>query len=652
MATTEAPVKVFDWEEYDFIDEVVRMDGLSLPQSKQVPLLDSHNRYSVEDVLGSAKDFKVVDDVSGYRGLECTVFYSSDEKARAAAEKTFEGHLTDYSIGYRANEVFRIPRGEKQVINGETYEGPMRVVTQWELKELSATPIGADEFAKARSARDAITTRGKQMPDKVKDNEKKVTNEGGQSGEVRSGAAEDQKDTVSRADAEQMAAEAADKARREEIDRQAEARRREAAISEMGTKARLDKDFIKNLVDGDLSVDQARAVIFEEMTKDKPGAIGARQFQMGADEVDKFRTAAAHGLALRAGVAVENPAPGANTFRGMSLLRIAEQCLRMAGQNPESMTNQEMARRALQLRDIPGTSTGTLPNLLQSTADRVLREAYVNYPSTWQRWARATDASDFREINRVALTGAPEMQFIPEGGEYKDFQPGEEAQSYAVKKYGRKFSVTWEAIVNDDLGALTRIPRLFGGAASRLINSTVYAVLTANGAMWDGTALFHADHGNLEATNVGAPNDTTLKYARAAMRTQADPDGNYMNIIPMFGLFPAALEHEAYVILNSATLLTTASDADNANANIPNPYRNMVDPVIDPVLDGSSETAWYLMASYNQIDTVEVSFLDGRQEPEVMEIENPNIDGVSWKARIVFGAAAIDWRGMFKNPGA
>ena len=76
--------------------------------------------------------------------------YSDTDEGKSAAQKTREGHLTDYSIGYRVLESFFVPDGQKQMIAGDEYEGPVKVATKWELKELSATPIGADEFAKAR----------------------------------------------------------------------------------------------------------------------------------------------------------------------------------------------------------------------------------------------------------------------------------------------------------------------------------------------------------------------------------------------------------------------------------------------------------------------------------------------------------------------
>jgi hypothetical protein len=72
--------------------------------------------------------------------------------AQETAAKVREKHLIDFSAGCRAVESFRVPEGQKQVIAGRTREGPLRVTTRWKVNELSITPVGADEGAKARQA--------------------------------------------------------------------------------------------------------------------------------------------------------------------------------------------------------------------------------------------------------------------------------------------------------------------------------------------------------------------------------------------------------------------------------------------------------------------------------------------------------------------
>ncbi|QTA83136.1 Uncharacterized protein dnl_55300 [Desulfonema limicola] len=151
VAVTENPVRVWDWERKSSIDEILLIDGAHLPPSGQIPLLDSHNRSSVTNVLGSARNFAPNGNI-----LECDVFFSGTETGKNAALNVKEGHLTDFSVGYFPAESEYIPAGEVKNINGRQFKGPVKVTTRWNLRELSLTPIGADENATARS-QDVIT---------------------------------------------------------------------------------------------------------------------------------------------------------------------------------------------------------------------------------------------------------------------------------------------------------------------------------------------------------------------------------------------------------------------------------------------------------------------------------------------------------------
>ena len=144
VITTERAVDMYDWETGQVVPEVLLAKGCVMP--KQVPLLDTHSRYSTADVLGSVRNRKVEESaVSG------TAFFSSTPRADETFLKYKEGHLTDFSAGYTVNDVTRVKKGEKVVIDGRTWKGPVNVVTSWALKEASCCPIGADAKAKVRS---------------------------------------------------------------------------------------------------------------------------------------------------------------------------------------------------------------------------------------------------------------------------------------------------------------------------------------------------------------------------------------------------------------------------------------------------------------------------------------------------------------------
>jgi len=119
---------------------------MRLPDSGRIPLLDSHNRASISGVLGSARNFQ-----KNGNTLEAEVAFAETEGGRNAAVNVKDGHLTDFSVGYYPVEAVYLESGERREIGGRTLQGPMKVTTQWQLRELSVTAIGADRAATARS---------------------------------------------------------------------------------------------------------------------------------------------------------------------------------------------------------------------------------------------------------------------------------------------------------------------------------------------------------------------------------------------------------------------------------------------------------------------------------------------------------------------
>lgn len=178
IATTEAPALVVDWERWEVIREILPMKYREAPPAGKVPLLDSHNRSSIEKVKGSASDFKV-DGVN----LMCKTFISSTEPN--VRQKIAEGHIDSVSIGYKTDREFsvEIPKGASVIIDGQSYKNeftdgyPMVVRTWWQEHELSLVPIGADQAAKFKSEMENSSLIGKvkELENKIKSiTEKKV----------------------------------------------------------------------------------------------------------------------------------------------------------------------------------------------------------------------------------------------------------------------------------------------------------------------------------------------------------------------------------------------------------------------------------------------------------------------------------------------
>jgi hypothetical protein len=128
------------------------------------------------------------------------------------------------------------------------------------------------------------------------------------------------------------------------------------------------------------------------------------------------------------------------------------------------------------------------------------------------------------------------------------------------------------------------------------------------------------------------------------MRKQTGLGGRLINVMPVYLYVPAALE-------TVAEQYTTQSFDADASSNT-NPFRGKLQPIAEPRLDANSATAWYLAGSPSQIDVIEVARLIGESGPVVETMDTFEVEGMKMKVRSDFGAKAIDWRGLWKNPGA
>jgi len=115
------------------------------------------------------------------------------------------------------------------------------------------------------------------------------------------------------------------------------------------------------------------------------------------------------------------------------------------------------------------------------------------------------------------------------------------------------------------------------------------------------------------------------------------------------------LEATALALVNSTADPAAGGSAvgTSGNANLYGPSGpRRLEVISDAVLDSSSTQYWYLAASPNEIDTVEITYLQGEESP-VMESEwDYKTDTWNYKIRQTFAAKAIDWRGLFCNDGA
>ncbi len=379
-----------------------------------------------------------------------------------------------------------------------------------------------------------------------------------------------------------------------------------------------------------------------------------------------------------AGILVPGPAArdkfraevGAKLESGaMGLRALTRQCLAIDGLSRseiDRLSNEDAVKVALgfgpaigfRSESLATMTTGSLAEITRDAVNKSLLAGYNESPQTWRGPMRqAASVADFKDINRIRLGAVPNLPAWPDNTKPEEASVSNEKVSYAVEAKAEKVSFSWQLFVNDDVDALSRIPRLMGDAAARTVNATAWAQLLANPTMSDGVALFSAATGARKRANLitgaASPTASTLGGMQALLRQMRGlntPEGaesqDILNLTPKFLVCPATLEATCAVLVNS-----TANPTSGLNSGTWNPAKNL-QLVVEPLLDVNSITAWYLFADPSRVDTVEVTFLRGQETP----ITNNWIDQETLSSCFTiiqtFAAKAIDWRSIIKHAGA
>jgi hypothetical protein len=635
--TTGAVVRRYDWMRDRYFDEelVVSEDAVDLSRMRSgASVLNTHGQWDLDDVIGVVTDAAIV----GREG-HATVQLSERPELAGIVSDIQAGIIRHISAGYTINRVEMIPPESRT--DGSTVW--LYRATRWTPAEISFVPVPADAGAGTRSqpSQPAGTpcefiTRAAARNPQPESSTMDETQAGG--------------NTPTPAIAETRLAPAAPAVAQPQPG--ADVAARAAEITELCVRHNvpaLAADLIRNSAD----VSAARAAVLDHLARADAQAGGHRN---AAPRIETVRDQAETRLAgIRAAIANRlDPRTqiddNARQFRGMTLMEIGRDMLEAGGVSTRGMDRVTLAQRAMSFRAGGMHTTSDFASIFANVANNRLRGAYEQNPGTYRVWARrAPNAPDTKNIQVSQLSGAPDLLPVNEHGEYTYGTLRDGAATYKVAKYGRIVSLSEEAFINDDLRAFDRLLTAFGDSAARLENGLVYAQITGNPVMADTFNLFDAaNHGN---NGTGAPSALSfdsMKTGRAAMRVQKGLGGEPLNLAPAYLIVPAALEQTAYQLTSSNYVPATKAEVNEFRAG----GRTSVEPVVEPLLDAASATAWYFAANSGQVDTVEYCYLDGYEGPTVRQKEGWEVDGMEFKCVEWFAAKVIDHRGLYKANGA
>lgn len=308
------------------------------------------------------------------------------------------------------------------------------------------------------------------------------------------------------------------------------------------------------------------------------------------------------------------------------------------------------------------------PILLGDTLDRLVLTRYATYAPAYRQFMRRRLARDFRSMASVRRSGGSRLTEVPEGSDYKHDTVSESGLEYAVKKFGKKYKLTWEMVRNDDTQAFADLPN---DMAMDAIQTEMYyfsSLYVAN------ATLFQAARGT------GMNNKGTAALAIAAIEAGFNTlvaftgdGGNPLNNAPIFLVVPPVLRIKAFRelgVLNMAGTAGTVTLAGTTNV-LAGELTIVVDPMI-PILDPTNgNTSWYLFSDPDLLHAVEYAFLAGLEEPQIF-MRSPNAvrlggggengmdgsyedDTIGYKVRHVIGGthtnATSGWKGCYWSNG-
>ena len=322
------------------------------------------------------------------------------------------------------------------------------------------------------------------------------------------------------------------------------------------------------------------------------------------------------------------------------------------------------------------TSTD-FPHVFGTIVDREMLARYKIDKPDWETYTKIGTVSNFNQHTRHRMVGLNKiLPQVSEKGEYLVAKTADTQYTRQVFKRGRQFDVSWEALVDDGMGAFDDVPQQFAEAAINTEAWQVASLIAA--AAGPNPLLFGApitDVDGVNVTNLGALPLTlvNLQTTLGNMMAQTDRNGHPLRIRGVHLVTDSMLEMDARSIITSTEKMWTQVAAGGA---APYPTTNIMPqmgiqwhandwlPYIDTT---SSATTWYLFADLGQGASIGFDRLRGHEIPEIVMKASDKVsstggasspfdgdfktDNIFYRVRIVGGGNYLDPRFAYAQVG-
>lgn len=408
----------------------------------------------------------------------------------------------------------------------------------------------------------------------------------------------------------------------------------------------------RDFIDNGSTVEQVREAVIEHMRQN--GAPIRTGVNITDSAEDKFRRAAVDSLLLKSGLEIENPADGARQMMGMRMRDLAIECLQMDGTSEKGLNRRNSDELYSLLARGFYNPEAAFPAILDQTIEKAYKEGHRKVSVTFDRFTKKGSLSDFKTHDNYYIAGpVGEFLEVPENGELKhDVFKDDKLPTRKLKTYGRQFTLSRKAFIDDDIGLVTSLPARYAAAARKTINKQVFQILVNNPAIYDGTPLFGTNHKNLLKMGTGVTQDA-MQTMIMALANQLDQFGEAIIINPAKIVVPSGMKFDMYTLFYSPTINTT----DNTQAVNPlYQYKDSIEVVEDPTINAlcggmGNIMPWWLFGAEGDCDGIQIDYLNGQEIPTIRRMEAPGQLGFVWDIYLDWGISVMDYRGIVKNPG-
>jgi hypothetical protein len=297
-----------------------------------------------------------------------------------------------------------------------------------------------------------------------------------------------------------------------------------------------------------------------------------------------------------------------------------------------------------------GFSTIDIASVVAATANKFLHEGWMFVDQTPMRLARIKPVRNFHQHTTVSLTGALQFEQLGAAGEIKHGTLGDLTYTNQADTYAAMLAITRKDIINDDLSALTAVPRRLGRGGALKLNDIFWTEFLG----LVGASFFASGNTNIN-TGVATMTLAGLAATETIFMNQTDPDGKPVGFTPRIIVVPPALKADAIALTDAQSMIVSGNSAGQSNVN---PFRGRFRVESSPYISNSSYTGytsvgWWLLADPNDEAVIEIAALNGRVEPTVDTADASfNVLGVQMRGYCDIGVADQEYRaGVYADGG-